>query len=400
MESTTVIYLLLTLAAIWGIWRFFPVWRYNGETIRLHQWSSWRLVYKNEKLRRAIDATMHLKSAERLKALTALVENNPGGLEGWRLATEIVATGVPEALPWVDQMLENWQHGSHVLNGVHWAVKRNQATEEFRIKVFQKLVPWLTVEGYSRDRLPETLLELDEEWALRVLTDSDVVTPKLDIFKSVTEALRKHGHAFTIEQIRRWLPDLENSGQDALKERGYLEILKVYIQLDEADAELRLKELVYRKECTVSYAAAEFLLEYHNQPMPRGRILTQVERHGPESLSPVHRIAWLVDMGYIYPVIHCDGLAYYFQRDEADRWPEVVEALRVVGAYHHAELLSVAAKLFGPAGPSLNMDERVKQFEMMGEGFPDRLRELEEKSSRIGEELEVLLLIYLLENQV
>ncbi len=132
--------------------------------------------------------------------------------------------------------------------------------------------------------------------------------------------------------------------------------------------------------------------------MPRDH-QTRVEREGLPSLSVVQRTAWLADAGYVYPVIECDSLAYYFERDEADRWPEVVAALRLVGANKPADLLLAVANLFGPAGPSLNRDDRIHQLSALGPNLPDLVEKLAEGHPAGNEEVDLLILIYLLENE-
>ena len=398
-NPTAILVAVLTLAALWCIWRYFPVWRFNGEVIRLHQWPSWRLVYNQEKLRHGIDAAMRLHGLARLEALIALVPGSSGRVETWRLSSEIVATGLPEALPWADLMLDQWGQGDQVLKGVRLALKRKLATEDFRMKIFQRLVPWLTADESRCKALPETLLLLDPDWALRVLTQSDVLTPKSPIFKSVCEALRKHGHQFSADQYRDWMRYLEGFPDDYSKTQSYLEILKAAMIHDRADTEKRLWVMIRRKDGWCARQAAEFLLESHGQPLPRDKILTQVERDGPASLSDVHRTVWLVDMGYVYPVIECAGLADYFERDEADRWPEVIEALRLVGANHNADMLQAAAALFGPNGPSLNKTERHQQQISMGSQFPDLVEKLVENHPAGKEDVDLLILIYLLEKE-
>jgi len=247
-NPTTILAAVIAIAVLWCIWRYFPVWRYNGEVIRLYQWPSWRLVYKKAKLRHGIDAAIRLHGLARLEALTALAPGNFGGIEGWRLSTEIVATGLLEALPWADLMLEHWVQGDQVLKGVRLALKRKLATEEFRIKMFQRLAPWLTADESRCKALPEILLLLDAEWALRVLTQSDVLTPKSSIFKPVCEALLKHGHQISADQYRDWMRYLEGFPEDYSKTQSYLEILKAAMIYDRADIEKRLWVMIRRKD--------------------------------------------------------------------------------------------------------------------------------------------------------
>ena len=77
----------------------------------------------------------------------------------------------------------------------------------------------------------------------------------------------------------------------------------------------------------------------------------------------------------------------------------MIEALRQVGANHHGDMLQAAAALFGPKGPSLNKTERLQQLSAMGSQFPDLVEKLEENHPAGKEDVDLLILIYLLEKE-
>lgn len=391
---------LLMLALLGCLWRWLPVWKFHGNVIRLHQWPSWRKVYTDQKFGQKLDSALKLPPKERLEVLEKLVrEGIPGGLNQWRPAAEIAATGIPEALPRITAMLDGWDHGSQVLNGVRMAIERGEATEEYRVRVFQRLVPWLDSPSRNligREKLPRVLLLLDKDWARQVLTAPETLHPGHPAFAETLAALRERGipvpRPVLEDAVKLLKPEIEDFG----KGREYLESLGSLLVEGSEEAQHLLHELALaRRDDTLSSSAAELLIEHLDLPHPRGTILDTVDHDGEQALSPIERTVWLADMFYEYPV-SCDGVDCYFRRTEADRWKDAVEALNTIGAGEHAARLRDLAALFGPDGPAPTLDARAPQINAMNPPYEEQAEAVIARHTSVRDDAFLLGLLYII----
>jgi Domain of unknown function (DUF4375) len=356
-------------------------------------------VYTDQKFGRRLDAVIKLPAKERLEALERIVrEGIPGGLNQTRPAAEIAATGIPEALPWIANMLEGWEHGSDALNGVRMAVERGEATEEYRVRVFQMLVPWLDSPQFliGREKLPRVLLLLDKDWAIQILTDPESLRPGGPGFAEVLAALREQGIPVPLRMLEDAAKLLKPEIEDFAKGREYFETLQSLLEQGSTEAQRALHELAMaRRDDSLSNSAAEALIEHLEIPHPRGSILDTADREGEHALSPVERTVWLADMYYEYPV-SCDGIESYFQRGEADRWSEAAQALDAIGAGAHAARLRDLAALFGPQGPALSVEGRQAQLDSMSPPFEEQVAAVLARHPSVGDDVFLMELLYLI----
>jgi len=391
---------LLTLALLWCLWRWLPGRKFRGNLIRLHQWPSWRRVYADQKFGRRLDSAIKLPPRERLEALENLVrEGIPCGLNQRRPAAEITATGIPEALPRIAGMLDGWEHGSEVLNGVRMAVERGEATEEYRVRVFQMLVPWLdnsTRHLIGREKLPRVLLLLDEEWAKQVLTSPEILHTGHPAFAEVLAALREHGIPVPCQMLEEAAKQLKLEIDDYAKGREYLESLSTLLEQGSSEAARALHELALaRRGDSLSNAAAELLIEHLQLPHPRDEILSVADREGESGLSAVERTVWLADMFYEYPV-SCAGVDGYFAREESNRWKEAAAALDVIGAGAHAARLRDLAALFGPNGPAHAAEERQIQMDSMKPPYEEQAAAVIARHPSVRDDVFLMELLHLI----
>lgn len=391
---------LLTAALLWCLWRWLPVWKFHDNVIRLHQWPSWRKVYADQKYGQKLDAALKLPPKPRLDVIEKLIhEGIPSGLSQMRLAAEIAATGIPEALPRIAAMLDGWEHRSKVLNGVCLAVERGDATEEYRVRVFQMLVPWLDSPRQNLiglEKLPRALLLLDKTWARQVLTDPETLQPGHPAFAATLAALREHGipvpRAVLEDAVKLLKPEID----DYAKGREYLESLGSLLEEGSDEAQHLLHELAKaRRGDTLSSAAAEMLIEHFDLPHPRGSILDTSWHEGEKGLSQVERTVWLADQFYEYPV-SCVGVDLYFHREEADRWAEAAEALDTIGAREHGTRLRDLAALFGPDGPAATVDARQVQIDSMNPPYEEQVEAVITRHTSVRDDAFLLGLLYLI----
>lgn len=96
-------------------------------------------------------------------------------------------------------------------------------------------------------------------------------------------------------------------------------------------------------------------------------------RHGYGSLAPHERIVF--DVSALEAEVNNGGFHQFFFNSEADRVPEIIEALQAIGASTVAGVVQEACRLFPSGGPSRRRSDRQEQLEQIGDEQFDALDE-------------------------
>ena len=111
--------------------------------------------------------------------------------------------------------------------------------------------------------------------------------------------------------------------------------------------------------------------------MDLDRIIASVQekeaRHGYGSLAPPERIVF--DVNALEAEVNNGGFHQFFFNSEADRVPEIIEALQAIGAFTVAGIVQEACSLFPAGGPSRDRHARQEQLEQVGDERFDALDE-------------------------
>lgn len=94
-------------------------------------------------------------------------------------------------------------------------------------------------------------------------------------------------------------------------------------------------------------------------------------RHGYDSLAPPERIVF--DVNALEAEVNNGGFHQFFFNSEADRVPEIIEALQAIGASTVAGIVQEACRLFPAGGPSRDRYARQEQLEQVGDERFDAL---------------------------
>jgi hypothetical protein len=96
-------------------------------------------------------------------------------------------------------------------------------------------------------------------------------------------------------------------------------------------------------------------------------------RHGYDSLAPPERIVF--DVNALEAEVNNGGFHEFFFNSQADRVPEIIEALQAIGATTVAGMVREACSLFPAGGPSRDRQARQEQLEEVCEERFDALDE-------------------------
>lgn len=175
-----------------------------------------------------------------------------------------------------------------------------------------------------------------------------------------------------------------------------IEILEAWAAHEPAESKAGLWQLIRAGEGN-AVKAAEALLGLEGLPHPRYAIDDRVGHLGLDFVGDAEKVVWLVDSCYIYP-LSCNPLPVYFEENYADHFDSVVGALIEVDAASHAAWLADAGKLFGESGPGKNPEVRAGQMKAMRPSAYEVLEAFAENSDHLRENVELLILIYILEH--
>ena len=101
------------------------------------------------------------------------------------------------------------------------------------------------------------------------------------------------------------------------------------------------------------------------------QICQKCYQHGLSALSPTERLNYLV--GYLYYQVHNGGVWQYLTNPCGPEAPHLSEALRSIGAPHHAAALDECLSYFPPEGPPQDQDERDEIVEKIPDSVADKL---------------------------
>jgi hypothetical protein len=319
-------------------WKFLPVGRLHGRQVRLGELarSSTRFQLAHQKAENALERVNMLPPDRRFSTLAAL-EHKYGEmfLVGDNIRRAILATGLDEAAVHLKRILQTPHGGGTVMSGIRDALG-GEMKQQYRMRAFQFLVDALDHResfGVAWENVPSLLLELDEDWAVRVLKSGEYLDPHQPGFKGVLSALVHAGASIDRPMIDEWLAGFEGRNLGWAEGQIYIEVLKALHEHDAEKCESLLEKAVHdRAEFAVD--AAETLLQARDLPHPVFYLDDLEHKVGLAGLSSDEKIVWLVSR-YVYWMGMGDLHGVPEDEDSA-LMSMIPEALNRVGAPKHA----------------------------------------------------------------
>lgn len=360
-----------------------------------------RLHLKLNRARAALENCKALPPRERFSALLK-VEDRFGDvfLAGDDIRLAIVATGVSEAVPWIKLLAQTPVLGRRsVTGGIAAALASGEAEEDYKVQMFQLLVDHLQHMRFSCTELrtaaiPDLLLQLDRDWAVRVLNHPEYLTPGYAHFFELLEALERHEVAVEHSSLLQWLPQYRDQTLNCTTGRIYTKILELLHGYEPEKAEQLLTQ-VMNTQPEAAVTAAEALLHLRDLPHPRFTLDDWCSKAGLDALSQAEQTAWLVDQ-YNYRM-SCGGLDALEYNVEDGHLPLMHEALLKIGAVRAAARLREYMALYGPEGPAFTEAARAQQIAAQGEAWGSAREAIVQKYPDL-EATELLVLQYELDH--
>jgi hypothetical protein len=196
---------------------------------------------------------------------------------------------------------------------------------------------------------PAVMVEVDPERAVKAFAERKLLVLGAPGFSAVVTAINESESAVVPADVAaHWLPaTMPDLNQHGMGEQ-YLLMLRAHAEHDLPEARRRLWELV--NGGTLAAEAAKLLLRAEGLPDPVWKLGSRVDEIGLDKVRPAERIVWLVGNCFTFAAGTC-GFDRYAVSSEAEHLPEVIEALREIGAPVTARCLEEWAGLFGEEWP-------------------------------------------------
>lgn len=401
MEAELLILTTFALVAACFLWRFLPVGTLHGRTIRLHEWHRWRRNLRWEKINRLLAEARDLPAAERLRPLARLALKYSGEplWKGDEVVEEIGALGTEESLPFILNLLRDTApiSAKPLMRGIQTACRRGTTSPRWKQGLFDEPASRLNeAEWMERNGFYETLLALDGPKAMERLCHPEVMSIRKPNFMGLIHAINLSENIIPQKLVGRLLIQNDELAESEWNSRRTLALIEAWAHHDKDDARKRLWVLI-RAGGREALEAAECLLGVEELPHPRYAIDARVSRMGLAAVSPAEQVVWVVDSCYLYP-LSFNPFYVFFEEDYADRFDEIVSALRAIGAIGRAEWLEGAGALLGPEGPGKTAAERSSQMDKMQPSAGEVFEAYAAAWSGVLENVDLLNLIYILEH--
>ena len=220
----------------------------------------------------------------------------------------------------------------------------------FRIfeKQLNELSPTNRLSSWPLFSVLTMMMKLDPERALQVFVDQKLLMLGVPGFSNALVAINDSAFEVPVEVVAHWLPaTIPDLSTDEMAVQ-YLLMLRAHGEHDLPEAQRRLWEMV--NGGTLASDAAQLLLKAEGLPDPAWKLDSRVKEIGLDHVRPAERVVWLVGNCFTFPT-ETSGFDGYAVSREADHLPEVIEALREIGAPVTARCLQEWAGLFGAEWP-------------------------------------------------
>ncbi|MFO0897842.1 MAG: DUF4375 domain-containing protein [Pirellulales bacterium] len=313
-----------------------------------------------------------------------------------KIAVLLGSTGRREAVEPLTALLrdEDEYVRSFAMIGINRAVEENRATPEFRSGLFEPVAALCFGTADVLHHPSRCLLGLERERAIAYLTQPHRLKARQPGLYEVLQSLEETESPVDEQLLLAVWNELE---ADASKYPNDY-VLEATLPLLAAHDTAAARAVIERgarssaQQVRIGAARARAKLAGLDDPFrsawapPEGKDwsdFTEPQRH----VSAVQILDAEVRNG---------GFLQYFFNSSGDQWPAAAAGLTAIGAKRDRELVDRAIALFGPTPPSTDREERARQLAALAEKDEEAFGKLEEAYYKDPDDLEVLLLDYVI----
>ncbi|TLD70079.1 hypothetical protein FEM03_15230 [Phragmitibacter flavus] len=264
------------IVGCWLAWNYLPTGKLHGRTLVLKEWWRFRLNRKLERGDVQLKSAMELPVTERLPTLLALHDKlGSEWMTGDNIRLKVIATGQDGAIPFMEACLkDSGVRFSTVVFGVKEAIVSGVAQDHYKVRAFQLLSPYLDQRNETNppggsDSIPELLLQMDREWAVKLLKAPDCLAKENRLFTAIMRALNGHGIVLPRKMLESWLNLNDLAALSYSEKMAQLELAAAMLSHCETEGRRLLWILVNSKEEGLSEYAVQAWLAWRGLPDPR-----------------------------------------------------------------------------------------------------------------------------------
>lgn len=277
---------------------------------------------------------------------------------------------------------------TYAMMGINRAITADRGTPEFLDAVFSALTELL-----SRDEdAAQLLLKIDPDRAVPILLSPEHFTTENKRLHDILRALNRGGHKVPHNLLLPLLATQKPLINAFPHYRIYNEALIAYAKNPDAATEAALRAELQSPNQSVQLAAAEALAILAGVGKANTFVFEAVARRGFDKLTTPQQHYYAVLM---YDTeVNNGGHSQYFVNSSGEHWKEAIAGLKAIGAPSRAAILQEAGALFGPEGPAVDSNTRLRQLNAMTQQQEESLSALESRYDPNAENIEILLSLF------
>lgn len=303
-----------------------------------------------------------------------------------RIGTASVVPSLRRALQDPDEYVR-----SYALLGLEQANEEARLSDGCRQELFPD-VQQLLSDGKNSDHAA-LLLDMNKDKATEFFLSDAILAAKSKSLQNVLRALNGKGIAVPRDRLLILIKELESAPLEFPRDYQLGEALHALGKHQIPDDRAVLERFLSNPEEAVVEGAAGGMIASHGLDGLDDRIwkasglaaLTQPQRR----YSAVKALDLEVRNG---------GFSQYFFNSSGDEWKSALAALEAMGSKERLELLQQALSKFDKSSPSESRNRRMEQLAKIESGNESVFRDLETRYYKSSENLDVLMLRYVLKN--
>ena len=292
---------------------------------------------------------------------------------------ELARTGKAVVVPLLQQSLSK---SRSAIPGVYYACFFKEIEPEFGKRVAPLILPWIAEgKAIGNDTAIDVLPLLDAEFAAKTFFSDEYLNPASPLAHMVLSSCNKAGLKVPAIYLDRllaaWEPNLPNANMENRIARGIRESVMALARHDPPRALAKADEIIQTRP-----EWAEDLAEIHL--LAAGLIglydkLAALSDDDPDRFEKLP-LPTRQYFAILYFKSDCEngGIEQALDNSTGDYLPLVRSGYEAIGDQRSLAWLDWMCKPFGPAGPSSNRKERIRQMEAMKTAYHEQVDQLGE----------------------
>ena len=281
---------------------------------------------------------------------------------------------------------------SYAMLGIQRAKKENRGSTNFFEAMFDPIVPLLKREDKSLSKAPETLLMLNRDRAIQVMTDVCCLNLDNPILPQVLYTLNDSEVIIREEMLQELMEPISTKLESYPNDRIYGLCLTSLARARHPSTESTIQNALKHTNKQIVESAAEALAISKGVSKMR-RLFQRNSDWGFEQLTEPEKI--VLSIYEFEGEVNNGGFSQYFFNSSGDHAETASRGLKEIGASQTAAMLDNAMQLFGRSGPSADRETRTAQLDKLSSKAEKQLGLLDNEFYKDPDRLSVKMWLYI-----